>query len=105
VSLRPQAEAIPQMMRLLPQMRHCHIKDVVKRGDEFYFPAIGQGSLNYPPLLAALAEHKIPCTLEIPMRMHRLADSTSVRSAMPVALEQIVQVLSESKDYIDKFTH
>jgi sugar phosphate isomerase/epimerase len=101
VSLRPQADAIRQIKQLLPQMRHCHIKDVYKQGDEFHFPPIGQGLLDYAPLLASLAEQHTPCTLEIPLRMHRLADSTPVRSDVPVALERIVQVLSESKRYID----
>ncbi|WP_336777694.1 sugar phosphate isomerase/epimerase family protein [Pantoea sp. USHLN256] len=101
VSLRPQADAIQQMMKLLPQMRHCHIKDVVKQGSEFHFPAIGQGLLDYKPLLKELVKRDIPCTLEIPLRMHRLADSTPQRSAAPVALERIVQVLSESKKFIE----
>ncbi|EJL92533.1 sugar phosphate isomerase/epimerase [Pantoea sp. GM01] len=101
VSLRPQADAIQQMMQLLPQMRHCHIKDVVKQGSEFHFPAIGQGLLDYKPLLKELVKRDIPCTLEIPLRMHRLADSTPQRSAAPVALERIVQVLSESKKFIE----
>ncbi|XXN66108.1 sugar phosphate isomerase/epimerase family protein (plasmid) [Enterobacter ludwigii] len=101
VSLRPEADAIKQMMQLLPQMRHCHIKDVFKQGAEFYFPPIGQGLLDYQPLLNALAERDIPCTLEIPLRMHRLANSMPVRSGAPVELERIVEVLRESKRYID----
>lgn len=101
VSLRPQADAIEQIMQLLPQMRHCHIKDVYKQGAEFYFPAIGLGLLDYEPLLHSLAEKEIPCTLEIPLRMHRLTDSMPVRSDAPVELERIVEVLRESKKYID----
>jgi len=48
-----------------------------------------------------LAERDIPCTLEIPLRMHRLANSMPVRSGAPVELERIVEVLRESKRYID----
>jgi len=101
VSLRPQADAIQQIMQLLPHMRHCHIKDVYKQGAEFHFPPIGQGILDYQPLIKSLAAQDIPCTLEIPLRMHRLADSTPVRSDTPVGLERIVEVLRESKKYID----
>lgn len=105
VSLRPDADAIKQMLQLLPQMRHCHIKDVYKQGTEFHFPPIGQGILEYQPLIKSLAVHDIPCTLEIPLRMHRLADSMPVRSETPVELERIVEVLRESKRYIDGLQH
>lgn len=105
VSLRPDADAIKQMLQLLPQMRHCHIKDVYKLGTEFHFPPIGQGILEYQPLIKSLAVHDIPCTLEIPLRMHRLADSMPVRSDGPVELERIVEVLRESKRYIDGLQH
>ncbi|WP_455853312.1 sugar phosphate isomerase/epimerase family protein [Pantoea endophytica] len=105
VSLRSDADAIKQMLQLLPQMRHCHIKDVYKQGIEFHFPPIGQGILEYQPLIKSLAVHDIPCTLEIPLRMHRLADSMPVRSDTPVELERIVEVLRESKRYIDGLQH
>lgn len=101
VSLRPEADAIGEVLKMLPHMRHCHIKDVVKQGDEYHFPAIGQGRLDYSRLIPALATHEIPCTLEIPLRMHRLADCTPQRSRLPVPPDRIVEVLTESKQYID----
>lgn len=101
VSLRPEADAIGEVLQMLPNMRHCHIKDVVKLENEYRFPAIGQGLLDYSRLIPVLAAHEIPCTLEIPLRMHRLADSTPQRSSTPVPVDRIVNVLSESKRFID----
>jgi sugar phosphate isomerase/epimerase len=84
VSLRPDADPIAGAMAMLPAAAHCHIKDVSVRNGEFFFPAIGDGDLHYPPLLDALAEKGIPCSLEIPLRMHRRADGYPVRGADPV---------------------
>nr|WP_312239566.1 hypothetical protein [Pantoea sp.] len=46
-SLRPEADAIGELLQMLPNMRHCSIKDVAKRDHEYRFPAIGQGLLDY----------------------------------------------------------
>lgn len=101
VSLRPEADAIGEVLQMVPQMRHCHIKDVVQRGGEYFFPPIGQGKLDYTRLLPELIARDIPCTLEIPLRMHRLPDSMPVRSNTPAKLEDIVSVLAASKHYLD----
>ncbi len=97
VSLRPDMAAIDQALEMLDGMRHCHIKDVRTVNGEFFFPAIGQGQLDYRPLLQALARRNIPCSLEIPLRMHRQADSWPLRADSPVPVEQSREVLLQSR--------
>ncbi|MEC5344899.1 sugar phosphate isomerase/epimerase family protein [Brenneria populi] len=97
VSLCPQADAIAEAIAMLPGAAHCHIKDVVKREGEYHFPAIGAGELHYPPLLDALTEKSIPCSLEIPLRMHRRADSYPVRAQTPVPPQVALAVLQQSR--------
>ncbi|RPH30162.1 sugar phosphate isomerase/epimerase [Buttiauxella warmboldiae] len=97
VSLRPEADAIAQAMAMIPAAAHCHIKDVSVRNGEYYFPAIGEGDLAYPPLFDALAENRIPCSLEIPLRMHRRADSYPERASSPVPAATSLAVLQRSR--------
>ncbi len=101
VSLRPDVAPIAHTLEMLGQMRHCHIKDVRTHNGEFFFTAIGQGQLDYRPLLPALAQHNIPCSLEIPLRMHRQADTMPLRSANPVPVEQSREVLLQSRKALE----
>ncbi|EJJ0038969.1 sugar phosphate isomerase/epimerase [Salmonella enterica] len=97
VSLCPEMDAIAESMAMLPSAAHCHIKDVKVINGEYYFPAIGEGILNYPPLLNALADKKIPCSLEIPLRMHRNMDSYPVRAQTPVPVNLSLEILKKSR--------
>jgi Sugar phosphate isomerases/epimerases len=97
VSLCPQVDAIAQALAMMPAAAHCHIKDVSVRQGEFFFPAIGEGDLNYPPLLDALAEQGIPCSFEIPLRMHRRGDSYPERASRPVPPATSLAVLQRSR--------
>lgn len=101
VSLRPDLEPIPQMLAMIDGMRHCHIKDVRKDRGEYFFPPIGQGLLDYKPLLEAITGRDIPCSLEIPLRMHRQADSMPLRGDTPVPVERSRQVLLESRQGLE----
>ncbi|HIB1592777.1 TPA: sugar phosphate isomerase/epimerase family protein, partial [Salmonella enterica subsp. enterica serovar Muenchen] len=97
VSLRPEIDAIAETMTMLPAAAHCHIKDVKVINGKYYFPAIGEGDLNYPPLLHSLADKKIPCSLEIPLRMHRNMDSYPVRTQTPVPVNISLEILKKSR--------
>ncbi|HDO5799772.1 TPA: sugar phosphate isomerase/epimerase family protein [Salmonella enterica subsp. enterica serovar Typhimurium] len=63
VSLRPEMDAIAGSMARLASVVHCHIKEVKVTNGEYYFPAIGEGTLDYPPLLNELADKKSPAAL------------------------------------------
>ncbi|ELK6655997.1 sugar phosphate isomerase/epimerase [Citrobacter freundii] len=95
--LDPQQEALD----MLPQARHFHIKDVKRAQGSYHFPAIGQGDLHYDQLLNLLEEKKIPCSLEIPLRMYRGSDTFPMRAEQVVALTDIRTTLARSKAYIE----
>jgi sugar phosphate isomerase/epimerase len=102
VSLRPDTDAIAETQAMLPAARHCHIKDVLRCEGEFFFPAIGAGELNYLPLLKGLEERQIPCSLEIPLRMHRKQDTYPQRSAHPIAPQDSLAILIRSRETLEK---
>lgn len=87
---------------MLPGARHCHIKDVMRLNGEYHFPPIGEGELNYAPLLQALAENEIPASLEIPLRMHRQPDSWPQRADQPVDPAISLEVLIRSRLALEK---
>ncbi len=101
VSLRPDVAPIEHGFEMLGNMRHCHIKDIRTQNGEFFFTAIGRGQLDYRPLLPALAQHNIPCSLEIPLRMHRQANTMPLRGANPVPVEQSREVLLQSRQALE----
>ncbi|QBH97543.1 sugar phosphate isomerase/epimerase [Limnobaculum zhutongyuii] len=102
LSLCPELDPVEQVLAMLPYSQHFHIKDVEMRGDQFWFPAIGDGVIDYKTILPALAKRAIPCSLEIPLRMHRLADSTPLRSDQLAPLEKSLDILVRSRLAIEK---
>lgn len=101
LSLCPDLDPVEQTMDMLSACEHFHIKDVIIQDGEFYFPAIGDGIIDYATILPALAEQGIPCSLEIPLRMHRLADSTPVRSPELAPIAQSLDILVRSRQAIE----
>lgn len=101
VSYRQRIDPLAETAALMPVCAHCHLKDVVVHPDGcLSFPALGQGGIGYAPILRELAERRIPCSLEIPLRMHRQADKWPVRDAEPVSLDKIRTVLEQSARYV-----
>ncbi len=101
VSLRPERDAINECIHMLPGARHAHIKDVLHKEDEFRFPAIGEGMLDYRPLLRELEQRAIPCSLEIPLRMHRSSDTLPHRAPQPVDPAISLEVLKRSRQHLE----
>ena len=101
VSLCPEVNAIEQAIKMIPAARHCHIKDVMRRDGEFYFTAIGEGELHYQPLLEQLALHDIPCSLEIPLRMHRQRDTFPIRQPTPIDPKTSLEILTRSRKTLE----
>lgn len=102
VSLRPERDAINECIHMLPGTRHAHIKDVLRKEGEFFFPAIGEGMLDYRPLLQELEQRAIPCSLEIPLRMHRSSDTFPHRAPQPVDPALSLDVLTRSRQQLEK---
>jgi sugar phosphate isomerase/epimerase len=99
-------DPIEDAMIAFPVAMFMHIKDVMRRGDGYYFAGVGQGDLDYAPLLKALARERpeLPYSIEIPARLHRDLESQPVRAAEPVPLEKLCPLLRSSIDFVRSHT-
>lgn len=103
VSLCPDVDPIEQAIAMLPGAQHCHLKDLQVRDGEVHFTPMGYGQLNYMPMLKELAALSIPCSLEIPLRMHRQRDSYPVRGDSPIDPMRSLEVLIQSRNMLEKW--
>lgn len=99
-SLRPGLNLVQEVKAILPYCAHFHIKDVVRDNTGYWFPPIGQGMIDYETILKMVFDMGLPCSLEIPLRMHRKPDAWPVRSDTPVERHRIETVIQESLAYI-----
>ncbi|ARU94779.1 sugar phosphate isomerase/epimerase family protein [Tatumella citrea] len=103
VSLIPEVDPIQAAIEMLPLAAHCHLKDLEVRDGEVWFTPIGQGQLDYVPMLKQLEQRGIPCSLEIPLRMHRQRDSYPLRGETPVDPAISLQVLKQSRQQLENW--
>jgi len=90
----------------LPETGYFHVKDAAKyENGNWYFPAIGAGTIDFKSILPVLAAHPdpIPLSLELSLRINRLPDATPIRAAVAVPLETIGDVLKESLQFVKKY--
>lgn len=92
---------------VLPWLEQLHLKDVrhAENGD-FEYPAIGEGEIDFPAVLATLAKKnaKPVLSLEIPVRLRRHPDGSPYRRAEPVAIEEIAETLRRSRTYVSSLS-
>ncbi len=103
VSLIPEVDPVRAARDMLPLASHCHLKDLEVRDGEVWFTPIGQGQLDYVPMLRELEQREIPCSLEIPLRMHRQRDSYPLRGETPVDPASSLQVLKQSRQQLENW--
>ncbi|EBY0806008.1 sugar phosphate isomerase/epimerase [Salmonella enterica subsp. enterica serovar Berlin] len=103
VSLCPDVDPIEQAIAMLPGAQHCHLKDLEVRNGEVHFTPMGYGQLDYVPMLKELEALGIPCSLEIPLRMHRQRDSYPVRADSAVDPARSLEVLIQSREMLEKW--
>jgi sugar phosphate isomerase/epimerase len=90
----------------LPETGYFHVKDAAKGADgNWFFPAIGQGAIDFDrifPLLAA-DPRPIPLSLELSLRITRLPDATPIRAERDVPLATIERALRESLAFVSGY--
>lgn len=90
----------------LPETGYIHLKDAAKyENGNWYFPAIGDGMVDFKTILPALAVHPkpIPLSLELSLRINRKPDATTIRAEEAVALETINSVLAQSLQFVKQY--
>ncbi len=89
----------------LPETGYFHVKDAARYDNgNWYFPAIGAGTIDFASILPELAAHPepIPLSLELALRINRLPDATTIRAREAVPLDTIIDVLGESLRFVKK---
>ncbi|MFC5077919.1 Xylose isomerase-like TIM barrel [Vibrio thalassae] len=102
VSLVPNLSPSEEAKMALPFCQHFHIKDVQIHDDKFTFPALGQGIINFEPIIQTLANRELPFSIEKPLRMYRRKDTFPIRGRSPESMENIVAALKSSVSYIQQ---
>lgn len=89
---------------VLPHAAHLHAKDVRTTPDGWAFTAIGEGTVNYRPILRRLAQHErsIPLGLELPLRLRRPGRRDPVRAPDPLPLPEIRAAVRRSLDFVTR---
>lgn len=87
---------------VLPWAAQFHIKDVALADDQYSFPAIGDGCINYRTILNDLTAKEVaaPLGLELPLRLSRRKQHRPQRSPEPVPLPVIRKVVADSLAFI-----
>lgn len=87
----------------LPHAGYFHVKDAAKDANgNWYFPAIGNGNIDFKTILPEIAAYPepIPLSLELSLRISRLPDATPIRAKKEVPLHTINRALSESLRFL-----
>ncbi|MCW8345867.1 sugar phosphate isomerase/epimerase [Vibrio sp. ZSDZ65] len=100
VSLVPNLSPSEEAKIAMPFCRHFHVKDVQVHDDKFTFPALGDGIVNFTPIIESLAMRKMPFSIEKPLRMYRRKDSFPIRGRSPESIQIIADTLEQSVSFI-----
>ncbi|WP_245853301.1 sugar phosphate isomerase/epimerase family protein [Pasteurella oralis] len=100
MTYQPNLDVVSQAIQSITHCCYFHIKDVITDQDKFRFVPIGQGEINYKPIIEQLIKETIPCSLEIPLRLYRELDSTPKKTTEKIPLEVIENTLIKSNEYI-----
>ena len=84
----------------MPQCLHVHIKDVRKDDNGYFFTPLGQGQIDCARILRAVAQTDLNLSIEIPMRLHRLANAQPSRAPYRVPLADIEAVLRPALAFV-----
>jgi sugar phosphate isomerase/epimerase len=79
---------------------HTHIKDVRSDANGFFFTPLGQGSIDCARILRAVAKTELNLSIEIPLRLHRLANAQPARAPYRVPLGDIEAVLKPALAFV-----
>jgi sugar phosphate isomerase/epimerase len=98
--LRGQVRPEEDFPAALPRTVHLHVKDAARQGPWWVFPEVGQGAVDYRRILSDPRIRDLPISLEIPLRLRRRPSGFPCRSAQPLGIEQIAEVLRGSLAFV-----
>ncbi|MEH6452482.1 MAG: sugar phosphate isomerase/epimerase family protein [Psychromonas sp.] len=102
VSLVPNLSPSEEALIALPFCQHFHLKDVAVHDDMFTFPALGEGIVNFKPIMKVINNRQLAFSIEKPLRMYRRKDSFAVRDASTVDINVIETTLQKSIQHLSQ---
>jgi sugar phosphate isomerase/epimerase len=83
-------------------LAHIHLKDITIRDNKVAYVPIGDGDVNFPPIIEWLKSlgRSIPCGLEIPVHVKGVLGSIKP-TGVPMPKQDILSVVSRSVNYIN----
>ena len=84
----------------MPYCGHVHIKDVKVTPEGYFFTSLGEGDVDCACIIRAVAKTDINLTVELPLRLHRMANAQPKSSEEPVPLAKIENVVCASLAFV-----
>ena len=83
---------------------YFHLKDVGKDGEDFCYPELGTGILDYASILRQIAEDRVvpALGLEIPLRLRRRPDASPYRIDEPLSVPEIRGIVERSLGFLKR---
>ena len=94
----PAADAVLAM----PYCGFTHIKDVCVSDQGYFFTPIGRGDIDCANILRAVAATSLNLSIEMPLRLHRNANSQPQRDAEAVPLAVLEAAVQESLAFVER---
>jgi sugar phosphate isomerase/epimerase len=97
-SVRPEDDWLP--VRQLA--RYFHLKDVARQEDQWYYPELGTGMIDYRSILKVIAlDRRVDSLgLELPLRLRRTRDVPNGRTSQPMRLNEIIGTVQRSLEFL-----
>ena len=86
----------------LPYCGHAHIKDVRVAPEGYFFTPLGEGNVDCASILHAIASTNVDISIELPLRLHRLANAQPRRSSEPIPLATLEAAIMTSLAFVNQ---
>ena len=89
---------------MLPYIVYLHVKDTRLEKDTWHFTQIGKGMIDYWGIFKILKKfgHKIPMSIELPLRLEMEEDGAPEKTKPPLEIGQIDNIVGGSLSYVRK---
>ena len=84
----------------MPYCGHVHIKDAKVTPEGYFFTPLGEGDIDCARIVRAVAKTDINLAVELPLRLHRMANAQPKRREEPVPLAEIEAVVRASLAFV-----
>ena len=84
----------------MPACGHVHIKAVKSTSAGFFFTPLSEGDIDCAAIVQAVAKTDLNLSIEMPLRLHRMANSQPARQSAPIPLPVIESALREALSFV-----